>query len=178
MTHSVFISRKKAEWLAVNAEKVWNYVPFESGISWITSRKGVSLSKKYAGGKQIKYYSVRYQGIYYYCHHVVWTLHNGLIPPNVQIDHKDRNGHNNKIENLVIKSSSRNNHNRAPHGRSGYKGVSFFARDNRWLARLGTSKGFKFLGYYDCPVEAALVWDRAALKEGRTKEDLNFPELV
>jgi hypothetical protein len=178
MCRSVFISRDKAEWFAENAKHIWSYIPRDSGLSWLKPRKGVSKKKTYAGGKQLKYYSVRYEGVYYFCHHVVWTLNNGLIPPDIQIDHKDRNGHNNLIENLVLKSSSSNNHNRNAHGRSGYKGVSYFARDDKWLARLGTSQGFKFLGYYSSPLEAALVWDKAAIRDGRNKEDLNFPELV
>jgi len=178
MPRGTFIDRSSALWLAKNSASLWRYVPRNSGIVWLISPRGVPKSQQYAGGKQLKYYSVRHKGKYYLCHHVVWTLHNGLIPEKVQIDHIDRNGHNNTIDNLALKTKSSNSHNKNPTGRSGYKGVSYFARDNKWLARLGTSEGFKFLGYYKTPLEAALVWDRAALRAGRFREDLNFPELV
>jgi hypothetical protein len=178
MPRGSFLDRNTALWLAENAPSLWGYVPRDSGIVWLIQTKGVPKKKNSAGGKQLKYYSVRYKGIYYYCHHVVWTLQNGLIPENFQIDHIDRNGHNNTIENLALKTQSSNAHNKRPTGRSGYKGVSYFRRDDKWLARLGTPEGLKFLGYYETALEAALVWDKAAVQAGRFPEDLNFPELI
>lgn len=172
-----FIDRQKAEWLAEHASKLWAYCEDGSGIVWVVQRSGTKGLNAQAGGKQLKYYSVRYDGVYYFCHHVVWTLFNGLIPEHQIIDHVDRNGHNNRIENLKLKTSSQNGHNRVAIGVSQYKGVSWFARDNKWLARLGTKDGFIFLGYHDDQKEAALIWDKAAKKAGRKKEDVNFPDL-
>lgn len=172
-----FIDRSKAEWLAENAERLWEYSEEGSGILWKVPWRGTRGVGQEAGGKQLKYYSVRHEGTYYFCHHVVWTLFHGLIPEMRIIDHVDRNGHNNKIENLKIKTSTGNGYNKSPTGASKYKGVSWFARDKKWLARLGTKNGFIFLGYHDTQIEAAMVWDKAAKKAGRAREDVNFPEL-
>jgi len=172
-----FIDRKSAEWLAENANKIWDYSETGSGITWKIAQKGSRGVGNQAGGKQLKYYSVRYFGKYYLCHHVVWTLFNGLIPELRIIDHIDRNGHNNRIENLNLKTSSENSFNRSPCGVSKYNGVSWFARDKKWLARLGTKNGFVFLGYHNTELEAAVIWDRAAKRDGRRREDLNFPEM-
>ena len=172
-----FILRNKAEWLAKNAPEIWGYSGEGSGIIWKIRQKGAKGLNCEAGGKQLRYYSVRHNNIYYYCHHVVWTLFNGLIPEKQIIDHVDRHGHNNKIENLKLKTSSENGHNSSTSGISQYKGVSWFSRDKKWLARLGTEHGFIFLGYHNTQLEAALVWDEAAKRAGRKKEDVNFPEL-
>lgn len=172
-----FIARNRAEWLAENAQNLWEYTGEGSGLIWKIKRPGSRGKGFEAGGKQLRYYAVRYEGKYYFCHHIVWTLFNGLIPECSIIDHKDRNGHNNKIENLSLKTTSQNSQNKAPVGASGYRGVSWFARDRKWLARLGTESGYKFLGYYEEQLDAALVWDKAAKANGRPPECLNFPEL-
>jgi hypothetical protein len=172
-----FIERESALWLAENAHNIWEYSESGSGLVWKINRRGTRGIGKQAGGKQLRYYSVRYQNKYYLCHHVVWTLFNGLIPEEMVIDHVDRNGHNNNISNLKIKTCRENGYNKHANGVSNYKGVSWFERDKKWLARLGTKEGFIFLGYHDTALEAAIVWDKKAKHAGRRKEDLNFPEM-
>jgi len=178
MGHDGFISRVKADWLAEEAAKIWDYSQNSpTGLIWRIKRAGTKGPGSPAGGRQTKYHSVRNLGVYYYCHHVVWTLINGKIPEAHVIDHIDRDGHNNEISNLKLKTVSDNAKNQNPKGQSKFKGVSWFARDKKWLARLGSESGPIFLGYFDTPEEAALVWDRAAVAQGRNREDLNFPDL-
>jgi len=44
-------------------------------------------------------------------HRVVWTLHNGLIPSKMVIDHINRNRADNRIENLRLCTSKENGQN-------------------------------------------------------------------
>jgi hypothetical protein len=163
--------------MAENADKIWEYSDSGSGLLWKIQRPGSRGIGNQAGGKQLKYYSVRYKNKYYFCHHIIWSLFNGLIPESRVIDHIDRNGHNNRIENLSIKTSTENSYNNTAFGQSCYKGISWFERDKKWLARLGTKEGYIFLGYHEDPRKAAEIWDVAAKVHGRKKEDVNFPEL-
>lgn len=45
-------------------------------------------------------------------HRLVWETFNGKIPANLEIDHKDRNKHNNKLSNLRLVTHSENMKNR------------------------------------------------------------------
>lgn len=45
-------------------------------------------------------------------HRIVWEAFNGKIPANLEIDHKDRNKHNNKLSNLRLVTHSQNCLNR------------------------------------------------------------------
>ena len=47
-------------------------------------------------------------------HRIVWEAFNGKIPANLEIDHKDRNKHNNKLSNLRLVTHSDNLLNRKP----------------------------------------------------------------
>lgn len=74
----------------------------------IRSRKGGMMSKLMRNG----YYLTMAQynkKCYYFCEHrVVWVWNNGAIPKDKEINHKDYNRANNKIENLEIVSHSEN----------------------------------------------------------------------
>lgn len=47
-------------------------------------------------------------------HRCVWEAFNGRIPTNLEIDHIDRNKHNNKLSNLRLVTHSENMKNRKP----------------------------------------------------------------
>ena len=49
----------------------------------------------------------------YYLHRIVWAWHYGPFDPSLEIDHRDENKRNNRIENLRICSASENMYNRA-----------------------------------------------------------------
>lgn len=86
-------------------------------------------AKKYAarsqGGKMV------------YMHHEILPLENGK-----EVDHRDRNGLNNRRKNLRLVTHSQNLHNR------GAKGISFDKRRGKWKARLNVKGRELWLGYF------------------------------
>ena len=86
-----------------------------------------------------------------------------------QVDHIDGNGLNNKAANLRICSNSENSRNRSKNrnNTSGFKGVhKEYITCNHVMYRASITKNRKkiFLGLFINPIEAAKVYNKAALK--------------
>ena len=79
-------------------------------------------------------------------------------------DHIDGDGLNNTVSNLRLCSRAENYINRRKYisNTSGYKGVSWYKPDSKWLARIGVGGKRIFLGYYDDKVDAARAYNDAA----------------
>lgn len=171
-----FIKREKAEWLAAHAAELWEYD--ETSISclrWkINAAKNIPKGSNAGSLGPKARYLVRARGTYYLAHHIIWTLHYGLIPPEREIDHIDINSTNNRINNLRLVISSENHKNKRARGKIMYKGVCHCGRKYRAQIKIDGKR--EHIGYFYTPEEAARAWDRAAAKVGRT--DLNFPDLL
>jgi hypothetical protein len=75
------------------------------------------------------------------------------------IDHKDRNGLNNQKSNLRrINNKAGNSHNSCipRNNTSGFKGVYFYKRGNKWKAQICYSGCRMGLGTFDDPISAAI----------------------
>lgn len=102
-----------------------------SGLRWKTDRKncsGSTMAAKdaVAGSLSNKgYWVIPSSGSYYKVHRVVWLLHHKDISTKFQIDHKDRNRENNKIENLreIALELNRRNISKQSNNSSGITGV-------------------------------------------------------
>lgn len=79
-------------------------------------------------------------------------------------DHINRDGLDNRRENLRLATYAQNMHNqRLPsNNSSGYKGVKLDKRTGKWAARIGINGTQKWLGYYDKPTEAYAAYCEAA----------------
>lgn len=90
-------------------------------------------------------------------------------------DHKNRDGLDNRRENLREATDSLNNVNRRKMSKHPYKGV-FRQTNGRWAARVGSGSEF-YLGTFDTIEEAAMAYDVAAKQRYGEFALLNFPEL-
>ena len=84
----------------------------------------------------------------------------------VLIDHKNRNGLDNRKCNLRICSLNDNLKNKKIYSNntSGYKGVGWHKRDKTWLARIKVNKKYIHLGCFKDPKDAAVAYNNAASK--------------
>jgi len=106
-------------------------------------------------------------------------MHNviiGVCPPQ-QVDHIDHNGLNNRRKNLRKCTNSQNMANRRTQSNntSGYKGVSWNKRMQKWRVRI-FANGREFCGGYYTQIEdAARAADKIAIIHHGKFAFLNFP---
>lgn len=84
-------------------------------------------------------------------HRIIWIMHNGPIPADIDIDHRDRIKNNNLIANLRLANTSQNLYNIGLYksNTSGYKGVTYRADINKWRVRIGINGNRITLGHFD-----------------------------
>jgi hypothetical protein len=97
-------------------------------------------------------------------HRIIWRIVTGEDPLHNQIDHIDGNRLNNKFSNLRLANNSENQQNRkAPrHNTSGFKGVNWCKRRNKWAAKIGIENRRIWIGYFDTPELAHMAYCKAA----------------
>jgi hypothetical protein len=98
------------------------------------------------------------------------------FPVNV-VDHINGDQLDNRKENLRECSHSENIRNQKKQkGKSSkYKGVSWFKRVSKWIVHIKAEKKLIYLGYFEDEIEAAKVYDQAAIKYHKKFAKLNFP---
>lgn len=84
--------------------------------------------------------------------HVVWFFVHGTWP--IELDHKDRNRQNDRIDNLLHVTFLENNQNKGLYktNTSGVVGLSFDKEKKKWRAREKNSR--RHLGYFSSKEEA------------------------
>lgn len=119
-----------------------------------------------AGGARLDdgYYRIRYRGRLYRAHQLVWLMHFGTIPK--QIDHINMIRSDNRIENLREASNSENQWNQRAMSTntSGVKGVTWHKDRKKWQAQLNANGVHFYLGLYDDIELAELVVQEARRK--------------
>lgn len=89
-------------------------------------------------------------------------------PDNLQVDHLDHNGLNNRLINLRNVNHQENHRNRSKRSdnTSGYIGISFSKKSKKWQAEIMVNGKRKWLGYFKCPKQAAIAYNKEAVKHG------------
>lgn len=82
-----------------------------------------------------------------------------------QIDHINRDGLDNRRVNLRIGSSSQNHANSAPRSnKTGYRGVEFDDRKERYYAHIRVKNKTQYIGCFKTAVEAARAYNEEAVR--------------
>lgn len=95
-----------------------------------------------------------------------------------KFDHKNHDTLDNRRENLRKANRSQNCWNRKefhPRNKSGYIGVCWHKRNNKWIASIGYKLALIHLGYFTSAEEAARARDETAKKLHGEFAILNFP---
>jgi hypothetical protein len=105
------------------------------------------------------------------------SMHRSIMAPSPgeEVDHKNRNGLDNRRSNLRLATGRQNKHNTGPRrrGTSGFKGVTQCG-PTRWAAQIYDGSR-RHLGIYESAAEAAAAYDEAARGSFGEFAWLNFP---
>ena len=114
----------------------------------------IRISGKRAGKNAVTptgagYFQIRVNGKTYLAHRVAWLYVYGKFP-STDIDHINGIGTDNRIINLRECTSTENKFNVGVRrsNTSGFKGVSWFARDSKWVAHIRINGRSTNLGYF------------------------------
>ena len=103
----------------------------------------------------------------YKAHRLIWVIMTGTEPVN-QIDHIDHNRANNKWNNLreVTRKENMLNLTKKSHNTSGFTGVTYIKRNNKWAATIFYQGKRYHLDYYDDKEDAIKSRMLANIKYG------------
>ena len=109
------------------------------------------------------YRYIQLEGIKYPAHHIVWLIEKGSLPQKV-LDHIDGNRLNNHITNLREATVKQNCENRKAqrNNKTGYKGVSFNNRLQKYVAQIQHNYQPIYIGIYKTAYEAHLAYEAKA----------------
>lgn len=136
-------------------KKILKYNYNTGAFTWIKRLSNRSIIGKSAGSLSNGYILIMIEGKNYRAHRLAWLYHYGYMPEN-GIDHINRDKSDNRIENLREVSQQCNTRNTSnfKHNTSGVKGVSWFSRTNKWIARIKVNGKEYHLGYHKDLIEA------------------------
>lgn len=114
-------------------------------------------------GKSHGYILVKFNKTVLPAHRVIWIIHYGSVPTDMEIDHINNNRSDNRIENLRLCTNSQNAMNAVAKKGRRFKGVSKSSR-NTFVARITIDYKRIFLGNFPNPEEAHQAYLKAAEK--------------
>lgn len=135
----------------------WKACP-EYSVQW-----NAKVAGKKAGGisKSQSHMVVNIKGRLMLVHRIIWKMVNGTEP--AEIDHKDGDPTNNRIENLRPATRHQNMQNQRRHsGKLLPKGVTLRRRSGKFRADIFLNGRQKYLGEFNSPEIAHAVYCEAA----------------
>lgn len=109
------------------------------------------------------YTRISVAGQKFLAHHIVWCMHHGDLPK--EIDHINGDKSDNRIENLRLATRAQNAanfHKLRATNTSGMRGVTWDAAKSSWKAQIGYQGKHKFLGYFDTQRDAGVCYNTVA----------------
>lgn len=128
---------------------IWTYDPVTGIFRWAIRGKGRKFGQR-AGTFDGRYYVLEYLGKKLLAHRVAWAMTYGQWPE-IDIDHKNGDTNDNRIENLRLATKVQNLVNKPATKRSltGRKGVTRDKRDGRFYPYIDFEGRRKALGGFE-----------------------------
>jgi hypothetical protein len=144
-------------------KQLWRYE--EGHLYWLISKPGITLGKKAGALNKNGYIRIGYMYKAYAAHNLIWIMHNGKIPDDLEIDHIDNNRNNNIISNLRLLSTQDNlllrKHIAEP------KGSVYFQKANKkWRVQITINNKRIELGLYNTKQMAVHVLNEYRISLG------------
>lgn len=155
------------------------FIYCESGnLFWKQSKKGRQIDKPAGTIDDKGYTRIVIDGSAYRLNRLIFIYHKGNISDNYIIDHKDGNPRNNVIDNLQQITHNNNliKKNMKSPNTSGYRGVYWNKNMSKWYSQLKVNNKRIHIGFFNEVEEAALAYDKAAMKYHGEFAQLNFPK--
>lgn len=139
----------------------------DGNLIWKVNRGRNKTKGRVAGGSSTDgiYRVVSLGNRQYKVHRLIYLWHKGELPK--EVDHKNNNCTDNKIENLRKCCREQNQRNRTKTNKttsSKYKGVHFNVSTRKWIAKIGYKNRSIYLGRFTNKAEAAQAYNLAAQK--------------
>lgn len=116
-------------------------------LLWRIKAKRTVIGKR--AGTNGLYWRVCIKGSIYAIHRLIWIYHYGDIPADKEIDHKNENKYDNRIENLRLSTRSQNKLNQCKKS-----GVNYNRVTNRYSAFITYNYDRMYIGTFQTRPEA------------------------
>ena len=140
-----------------------SYFTYKKGVLYWIKRNG-NRAGCLGGGYRL----VRFQGIQYKEHRIIWEMFNGEIPKNLTIDHINEKKDDNRIENLQLLTMEQNI--KRSHVAKGYSYKPKNSKQRPYEARIFINEKYKYLGLFGTPSGAIMSYKMELLKERMREE--------
>lgn len=137
------------------AKELLDYDPLTGDFKW-RSAQAPRMSVGSSAGSRGQYLRIKIDGSHYMAHRLAWLITHGSWPRE-QIDHVDEDKFNNRLDNLRPASDRQNKQNvSVPYrnNKSGFQGVNFHKRHQKFQAQIQVDGRKIHLGYFDTPEKA------------------------
>lgn len=153
---------------AERLRSLFDYIP-NGDLVFLPREGSAQFNAKHAGRVVAKnttpkgYSKLNVDGRYVFAHRVIWKMHHGDDPH--QIDHINGDRGDNRIENLRAALGGENNRSsRRNTSATGLKGVIRSSRSEKFEARIKVNGKQHHLGTYPSALAAAQAYDAAAVE--------------
>lgn len=142
-----------------------DYFDLLSEFKWCLNHNGYAVTRRKHNQK----------GKLTFMHHIVF----GTFPSDGLIDHINRNPLDNRKSNLRVANKSENGMNRQENknNTSGFKGVTYLKKNNKWMAGIKINYKRKYLGSFNTALKASKAYDKEAKKQFGNYSYLNKSKL-
>ena len=142
---------------------LFNY-DYNTGLLKWKYQKQSHFNGKIAGYRKRGYIKIEVDGSEFMAHRLVWKIVTGIDPGSSQVDHINGDKIDNRFTNLRLASNAQNAMNKGVSARntSGYKGVSYSERRQKWVATIRINGKSIYLGRYSTPELAHMAYCKAA----------------